>query len=170
MTQAVTSEGPPDSRRVVLQIVQPALAGMMDGSVSTLAPVFAAAFATHTTKDAFLVGMAASVGAGISMGFAEAMSDDRRSQRSRSALGARDSLRSHDHTGRHRSHASLFNFRLLLCDVCGRGHRRSGTRGHRLDSPSLHGHAIAFRGLSGHSRRCARFHRRHRDRLRLGVR
>jgi VIT1/CCC1 family predicted Fe2+/Mn2+ transporter len=48
----------------------------MDGSVSTLAPVFAAAFATHSSKDAFLVGMAASVGAGISMGFAEAMSDD----------------------------------------------------------------------------------------------
>ena len=63
-------------RKVVLQIVQPGLAGLMDGSVSTLAPVFAAAFATHDSKDAFLVGMAASVGAGISMGFAEAMSDD----------------------------------------------------------------------------------------------
>jgi hypothetical protein len=63
-------------RRFVLQIVQPGLAGLMDGSVSTLAPVFAAAFATHSSKDAFLVGMAASVGAGISMGFAEAMSDD----------------------------------------------------------------------------------------------
>ena len=63
-------------RKFVLQIVQPGLAGLMDGSVSTLAPVFAAAFATHQSKDAFLVGMAASVGAGISMGFAEAMSDD----------------------------------------------------------------------------------------------
>ena len=63
-------------RKFVLQIVQPGLAGLMDGSVSTLAPVFAAAFATHNSKDAFLVGMAASVGAGISMGFAEAMSDD----------------------------------------------------------------------------------------------
>ncbi len=63
-------------RRFVLQIVQPGLAGLMDGSVSTLAPVFAAAFATHASRDAFLVGMAASVGAGISMGFAEAMSDD----------------------------------------------------------------------------------------------
>jgi VIT1/CCC1 family predicted Fe2+/Mn2+ transporter len=48
----------------------------MDGSVSTLAPVFAAAFATHSSKDAFLVGVAASIGAGISMGFAEALSDD----------------------------------------------------------------------------------------------
>jgi len=59
-----------------LQIVQPGLAGLMDGSVSTLAPLFAAAFATHKSWDAFLVGLAASVGAGISMGFAEALSDD----------------------------------------------------------------------------------------------
>src|SRR5260221_5528016 len=63
-------------RKFVLQIVQPGLAGLMDGSVSTLAPVFAAAFATHQSRDAFLVGMAASIGAGISMGFAEALSDD----------------------------------------------------------------------------------------------
>ncbi len=63
-------------RKFVLQIVQPGLAGLMDGSVSTLAPVFAAAFATGRSFDAFLVGMAASLGAGISMGFAEAMSDD----------------------------------------------------------------------------------------------
>jgi hypothetical protein len=60
----------------MLQIVQPGLAGLMDGSVSTLAPLFAAAFATHKSWDAFLVGLAASVGAGISMGFAEALSDD----------------------------------------------------------------------------------------------
>jgi rubrerythrin len=65
------------SRRLfVLQIVQPGLAGLMDGSVSTLAPVFAAALATRKPNDAFLVGLAASVGAGISMGFAEALSDD----------------------------------------------------------------------------------------------
>jgi hypothetical protein len=63
-------------RRFVLQIVQPGLAGLMDGSVSTLAPVFAAALATRNPWDAFLVGLAASVGAGISMGFAEALSDD----------------------------------------------------------------------------------------------
>jgi rubrerythrin len=63
-------------RLFVLQIVQPGLAGLMDGSVSTLAPVFAAAFATQSTNDAFLVGLAASAGAGISMGFAEALSDD----------------------------------------------------------------------------------------------
>ena len=63
-------------RLFVLQIVQPGLAGLMDGSVSTLAPVFAAALATRSSWNAFLVGMAASLGAGISMGFAEALSDD----------------------------------------------------------------------------------------------
>jgi hypothetical protein len=56
--------------------VQPGLAGLMDGSVSTLAPLFAAAFATHQTWQTFVVGLAAAVGAGISMGFAEALSDD----------------------------------------------------------------------------------------------
>jgi len=65
-----------ERRLFVLQIVQPGLAGLMDGSVSTLAPLFAAAFATRSSHDAFLVGLAASVGAGISMGFAEALSDD----------------------------------------------------------------------------------------------
>jgi rubrerythrin len=64
-------------RRIfVLQYVQPGLAGLMDGSVSTLAPLFAAAFATQHNFQTFLVGLAASIGAGISMGFAEALSDD----------------------------------------------------------------------------------------------
>jgi len=70
------SEDEADRRLFVLQIVQPALAGLMDGSVSTLAPLFAAAFATQNSWDAFVVGLAASIGAGISMGFAEALSDD----------------------------------------------------------------------------------------------
>jgi rubrerythrin len=65
-----------EKRKFILQIIQPGLAGLMDGSVSTLAPVFAAALATQQPWTAFLVGMAASVGAGISMGFAEALSDD----------------------------------------------------------------------------------------------
>ena len=64
------------SRRFLLQVFQPSLVGLMDGSVSTLAPVFAAAFATHNSWNAFLVGLAASLGAGISMGFAEALADD----------------------------------------------------------------------------------------------
>jgi erythrin-vacuolar iron transport family protein len=63
-------------RMFMLQIIQPGLAGLMDGSVSTLAPIFAAAFATHQSRAAFLVGLAASLGAGISMAFAEALSDD----------------------------------------------------------------------------------------------
>jgi rubrerythrin len=70
------SEDEAERRLFVLRIVQPGLAGLMDGSVSTLAPVFAAAFATHSSWDAFVVGLAASIGAGISMGFAEALSDD----------------------------------------------------------------------------------------------
>src|SRR6201999_404917 len=73
---ARAAEAEVQRRMFVLQIVQPGLAGLMDGSVSTLAPLFAAAFATHNTWETFLVGLAASVGAGISMGFAEALSDD----------------------------------------------------------------------------------------------
>ena len=59
----------------LLRVVQPGLAGLMDGSVSTLAPIFAAAFAAHSTHIAFLIGLSAAVGAGISMAFAEALSD-----------------------------------------------------------------------------------------------
>jgi rubrerythrin len=77
LTPETREEEAKSARRLfVLQIVQPGLAGLMDGSVSTLAPLFAAAFATHNSKDALLVGLAASIGAGISMGFAEALSDD----------------------------------------------------------------------------------------------
>ena len=73
---AKAEEAAAQNRMFVLQVVQPGLAGLMDGSVSTLAPLFAAAFATHDPWQTFLVGTAASVGAGISMGMAEAMSDD----------------------------------------------------------------------------------------------
>jgi rubrerythrin len=77
LTTQVRDEEEETRRRLfVLQVVQPGLAGLMDGSVSTLAPLFAAAFATKSSHDAFLVGLAASTGAGISMGFAEALSDD----------------------------------------------------------------------------------------------
>ena len=74
--EAQEEEEKAEHRLFVMQVVQPGLAGLMDGSVSTLAPLFAAAFATHQSHDAFLVGLAASVGAGISMGFAESASDD----------------------------------------------------------------------------------------------
>ena len=77
LTPAAKAQEDKARRRLfVLQIVQPGLSGLMDGSVSTLAPVFAAAFATRSSHAALLVGLAASLGAGISMGFAEALSDD----------------------------------------------------------------------------------------------
>jgi len=75
-TGAAEAERQTARRLLVLRVVQPGLAGLMDGSVSTLAPVFAAAFATGNNADTFRIGLAASVGAGISMGFAEALSDD----------------------------------------------------------------------------------------------
>ncbi|PYK01175.1 MAG: rubrerythrin [Verrucomicrobia bacterium] len=75
-TKLSEAESSRQKRLFVLQVIQPGLAGLMDGSVSTLAPLFAAAFATHNSWETFLVGLAASVGAGISMGFAEALSDD----------------------------------------------------------------------------------------------
>ena len=77
LTQDARAQEDESHRKLfLLQVVQPGLAGLMDGSVSTLAPLFAAAFATHKSWEAFLVGLAASIGAGISMGFAESLSDD----------------------------------------------------------------------------------------------
>src|SRR6202167_3047682 len=74
--KARAAEDQTAKRMFMLQYAQPGLAGLMDGSVSTLAPLFAAAFATHNTWSTFLVGLAAAIRAGISMGFAEALSDD----------------------------------------------------------------------------------------------
>jgi len=77
LRESVRSEEDATRRRMfVMQVVQPGLAGLIDGSVSTLAPIFAAAFATQNSFSAFLVGLAASIGAGISMGLTEALSDD----------------------------------------------------------------------------------------------
>ena len=73
---AKAAEAQTEKRQFILTWVQPGLAGLMDGSVSTLAPIFATAFATQNTHTTFLVGLAASVGAGISMGFTEAAADD----------------------------------------------------------------------------------------------
>ena len=70
------SETETNDRNFVLRIVQPGLAGLMDGSVSTLAPIFATAFATHNTRTTLLIGLATAVGAGISMAFSEGLSDD----------------------------------------------------------------------------------------------
>src|SRR6202049_3756665 len=143
-------------RLFVLQIVQPGLAGLMDGSVSTLAPVFAAALATKTSWDAFLVGMAASLGAGISMGFAEALSDD-------------GSLTGRGHpwvrglicgamTGRHRPHPSISDQRFSVgpwdCDC----HRPCRTRGHHLGAAPVHGYANVLRSSAGGTWRSTRVH------------
>src|SRR5436309_14591762 len=76
MAQAIQCRSAIDEQRLMLQVIQPALAGLMDGSVSTLAPLFATALATRDAHTTFLVGLAAAVGAGISMAFAEALSDD----------------------------------------------------------------------------------------------
>ena len=73
---AKASEAESHRKLFLLQVIQPGLAGLMDGSVSTLAPLFAAAFASHKSWEAFLVGLAASIGAGISMAFSEGLSDD----------------------------------------------------------------------------------------------
>ncbi|MEM8956769.1 MAG: iron exporter MbfA [Pseudomonadota bacterium] len=75
-TDSLRSEAATERRQMILTLVQPGLAGLMDGSVSTLAPIFATAFATQDTWTTFLVGLAASLGAGISMGVTEAASDD----------------------------------------------------------------------------------------------
>jgi rubrerythrin len=73
---ARASEKNTHKKKFILQYIQPGLMGLMDGSVSTLAPLFAAAFATHHNWETFLIGLAAAIGAGISMGFAEALADD----------------------------------------------------------------------------------------------
>ena len=74
--EALAEEDETERRRFLLTWIQPGLAGLMDGSISTLAPIFAAAFATGDSWNTFLVGLSASIGAGISMGFTEAASDD----------------------------------------------------------------------------------------------
>src|SRR5262249_15491881 len=108
-------------RMFLLQYVQPGLAGLMDSSVSTLAPLFAAAFATHSTWETFRVGLAASVGAGISMGFAEDLRR-RLAHRARGAAGARRRVRDDDRDRRAWSHTALSHSQFLDRDR--RRHRR----------------------------------------------
>ena len=151
-------------RMFLLQYVQPGLVGLMDGSVSTLAPLFAAAFATHNTWETFLVGMAASVGAGISMGFRRSAVRRRLAHRPRHAVAARHGLRRDDHDRRARPHAALSHSGFL--DRDGRLDHRGGGRagGDLLDPLPLHGHAVPAGGVPGRGRRRAGVHRRHLDR------
>ncbi len=113
-TGALAKEEETARRMFVLQYVQPGLAGLMDGSVSTLAPLFAAAFATHSTWETFLVGMAASVGAGISMGFAEALSDDGSLTGRGAPSAARHGLRRDDRDRWRRPHFALSSSRISM--------------------------------------------------------
>ena len=76
ITSSISISSSEEQRTFVLSVVQPGLAGLMDGSISSLAPLFAAAFATRDSHTAFLVGLATAIGAGISMGFSEGLSDD----------------------------------------------------------------------------------------------
>ena len=165
--QARDEERETARRNFVLRIVQPGLVGLMDGSVSTLAPVFAAAFATQNSWDTFLVGMAASVGAGISMGFAEALADDgtlsgRGQPWLRGLVTGAD-----DHGRRRRPHPALSHHPLL--DRHHPRHHRGDRRavGDRLGAGALHGHALPARRLPDRHRRPAGLRHRHIDRQRL---
>src|SRR5579875_2870712 len=166
ITPAIEAAEAETRRRLfVLQIVQPGLAGLMDGSVSTLAPLFAAALATHSTHDAFLVGLAASVGAGISMGFAEALSDDG------SLTGrGRPSLRGLVRGRRHRPYAAVPHPQLPSGAGAGDHRRPAGAGGHQLHPVPLHGHAAGFGGAAGDGRRTLCLPGRHPDRQLLSHR
>ena len=158
------SEDETARRMFMLQYVQPGLAGLMDGSVSTLAPLFAAAFATHNTWATFLVGMAASIGAGISMAFAEALVGRRLADRPRRACGARRCHWHHDCDRRAWAHPALSHSALRHCDQ--RRGRRGGDRTRRdfVDPHPFHGYAVPARGVSGRGWRRAGVHRRDIDR------
>ena len=163
-TDAVRVEDETAQRAFVLQYVQPGLAGLMDGSVSTLAPLFAAAFATHNTWQTFLVGIAASVGAGISMAFAEALSDDGAlTGRGRpvvrgSVTGAMTAI------GGLGPYAPISHVRISRRDCYRRMCSRGRTRNHFLHPPSLHEYVIRIGGISGRDWWRARFSCRNSDR------
>jgi rubrerythrin len=108
-TNSEQKNNPDDERRrFILQVVQPGLAGLMDGTVSSLAPLFAAAIATQNSKTAFLVGLATALGAGISMAFSEALSDDG-VKRPRKPVDKRACRRGNDIFGSNWSCIAVFN-------------------------------------------------------------
>ena len=175
LSPGVRAEEDKTRKRIfVLQYVQPGLAGLMDGSVSTLAPLFAAAFATHHNWQTFLVGLAASIGAGISMGFAEALVRRWIVDRARLTLAARRHLRPHDRAWRPRAHPALSGPRLLGERVLDRDRHRRGRRvlrvvGDCLDPGALHGHAVPSGGVPDRARRRHRAGGRDSDRGGLGL-
>ena len=151
--KAKSDEEESHKRLFMLQFIQPGLAGLMDGSVSTLAPLFAAAFATHKSWDAFLVGMAASLGAGISMGFAESLSDDG-SLTGRGSPWIRGTV-----TGMMTAAGGLGHTLPFLIPAIPPGHRhchhrrRRRTRRYQLYPPPLYGHAVPSSCFPGDRRR-----------------
>ena len=149
----------------VLRVIQPGLAGLMDGSVSTLAPVFAAAFATGKSWEAFLVGMAASIGAGISMAFAEALSDNGSLTGRGAPIVRGTDHRADDHARRHRPHVAvsdpvvLDRHRSVAVAVVVVGAWRD-----QLGTLEVHGHAADLCRISGGIWRCPGVRRGHLDR------
>ena len=137
------------SRRVfLLQYIQPGLVGLMDGSVSTLAPLFAAAFATRENWPTFLVGLAAAIGAGISMGSRGSLVRRRQDHRARFTAHPRDRLRPDDHGRRHLPHHSLSRAANSAECLRDRDHDRGRDRAHRalgdlLGPGALYGYAAA---------------------------
>ena len=166
-TSARRAEAENERRRFVLQIIQPGLVGLMDGSVSTLAPVFAAAFATHNSWNAFLVGLAASIGAGISMGFAEALSDDGKLSGRGAPLLRGSCLRLDDDGGRHRPYPAFPDPVFLHSDGHRARRRHHRIERHRLDPMALHGRAAADGGRESDDRRRSGAGGRNPDRFKL---
>jgi rubrerythrin len=157
-------------KRFILEYIQPGLVGLMDGSVSTLAPLFAAAFATHNNWQTFLVGLAASLGAGISMGFAEALSDDGSLSGRGSPLIRGVVCRRHDDRGRPWPFAALSCAgqaadRVLCRDRHRWRHRLRRALDHRLRARSLHADALLQGGAANRRRRRHRAGDGHTDRF-----
>ena len=151
-------------RMFVLQYVQPGLAGLMDGSVSTLAPLFAAAFATHNTWETFLVGTGRVGRRRHFHGVCRGTLRRRLADRTRRPCDARRGHRIHDHDRRARPHSALSHSEFLDRDDR-RGHRRCRrARGHLVHSPSLYGYAVPGGGVSGRDRRRAGVSGRHHHR------
>ena len=146
-------EAASERKQFILTYVQPGLAGLMDGSVSTLAPIFAAAFATGDTWQTFLVGLSASVGAGISMGFTEAAHDDGKLSGRGSPVKRGLASGHHDGNRRARARAALSHSAFLDGDRHRRGGGVRGTVGDRLHPEPLHGDAVLPRRAAGRDRR-----------------
>ena len=162
--KARATEDQTAKRLFMLQYIQPGLAGLMDGSVSTLAPLFAAAFATHNTWSTFLVGLAAAIGAGISMAFAEALSDDG-SLTGRGAPVVRGAVTGVDDGDRRARPCAALSHSQFLCRHLARlRRRRHRARGDLLDPHALYGYAVPASRLPGRGRRRAGVCRRHPDR------